>query len=361
MESPDIIPPFLPEDIIFGKILPRLPVKSLLRFRGVSKSWRSVIASKRFKKSHLKNSIKSPTFIHHWLFFDTIDGFNQWSLPSLFSEPFTEPVSCNADLGINFERDLFCLVGICNGVVCILVDERRFILWNPATRKSNYLPDFHTNLTWNAAITKYGFGFDDLDDDFKVFGILSLISESGEHFTISKVYSLRTNSWEVVEGRDASPFEEGGTYVNGKLHWVIPNSVVASFDMNSHVYGMVELPRYSKEEFKQRVGVLKGCLTAYCFHRETHIDVWLMKEYGVKESWLKVATIPYYHGPRDFAYATPFAIFPNGEVLVIYATSAILFYDPKGNMFRRPQITGDAEFLELGMYVESLASVVPDA
>lgn len=282
----------------------------------------------------------------------------------MFNEQLTDPITYNADFGINIQKEKVHLVGCCNGLVCILVDRKRFILWNPTTKKSNKLPNFDHKMN-HASITKYGFGFDELNDDYKVFGLLSVFCTSGKYLPIRKVYSLRTNSWEVVlEGRDASPFDGAGTFASGKLHWDICSAYIngiASFDLNSKVYGVIEPPNYSKNEFSQRVGVLKGCLSVHSFRRKSHVDIWVMKEYGVKESWDKVATVPYYQGPRDCSLPTPLTIGPNGEVLLIHK-STFLIYNPKGNVFRIPQITDAAtlNFLDFGVYVESLVSVVPD-
>ncbi|MCL7032253.1 hypothetical protein MKW94_000196, partial [Papaver nudicaule] len=44
---------YLPEEII-GDILPRLPAKSVLRFRCVCKSWLKLFRNPNFVKHHLK-------------------------------------------------------------------------------------------------------------------------------------------------------------------------------------------------------------------------------------------------------------------------------------------------------------------
>ncbi|KAL8544504.1 hypothetical protein ACS0TY_004900 [Phlomoides rotata] len=359
--------PSLVEEIIFEEILPKLPVKSLLKFRCVAKSWCSLIGSKRFIKAHLNNSIKSSTSSHHRIFFKALGGFKQCSLPS-FDKPLTTySITYNADFGIYFKYKSLCLVGCCDGLVCFLINKRRYVLWNPATKKTYFLPDVVES------IVLHGFGFDESNHDYKVFytNVASGCS--------CKVYSLKTNSWKAIELRFYfAGSEYAGTHVCGKLHWCVYDMwMIVTFDLNSHVEGVVGLPRCTEGMFCQRLGVLRGCLSAHMFHPNGDLDVWLMKEYGVTDSWEKVATvsfcndlrndsipIPLAIGPNDLrndSIPIPLAIGPNGEILLIYQSN-FLIYNPKCDVYQRAQITGRyLQFHDMGMYIESLVSVAPDA
>ena len=67
--------------------------------------------------------------------------------------------------------------------------------------------------------------------------------------------------------------------------------VIISFDLAKETFA-----RLSDDNLCRPVlQVLRNCLCV-CFDRkETHCDVWLMKEYGVEQSWTKLVMIP--HGP----------------------------------------------------------------
>ncbi|RXH90692.1 hypothetical protein DVH24_035456 [Malus domestica] len=51
----------IPEEILF-EILVRLPVKSLLRFRCVCKSWNTLISSPDFRNAHLEKNIMRDSY-----------------------------------------------------------------------------------------------------------------------------------------------------------------------------------------------------------------------------------------------------------------------------------------------------------
>ncbi|KAL8544499.1 hypothetical protein ACS0TY_004895 [Phlomoides rotata] len=347
--------PYLVEEIIFNEILPKLPVKSLLKFRCVARSWCSVIGSKRFIKAHLNNSIKSSNFDHHRILINSIVDLKLCSLPS-FDMPFTDLIPCNADVG-DFKFESLCLVGSCDGILCLLIEKKRFMLWNPTTKMSNKLPNF-VNEMKSVRITTYGFGFDESSNDYKVFGLWEY-----SHVSIGKVYSLRTNSWEVIEEMDDSG-NGAGVYASGKLHWcrvdLDDSCDIVSFDLSSHVYGVVELPSYPKSKFKHTLGLIGGCLSGNLIQPNRDLDIWVMKEYGMKESWEKVVCVPY---TKDFVRCLtpiPIAINTNGEVLLTHWISSFCIYNPKCGVYRFPRVDGCPLFVYLGFYIESLASVAPD-
>lgn len=254
------------------------------------------------------------------------------------------------------------VVGCCNGIVCIAINGKHFFLWNPSTRKYKQLPDVDDKMKRGLFITKYGFGFDELNDDYKVVGILSGFCNAGRYETMVKIYSLRSDSWKRIDVfNDGLPFDDSGKFVNGKLHWgrrfgLNSKWDIVSLDLGSEICALVEQPSYGESGFSPSLGVLEGCLCVLCDFPNTSMDVWILKQYGARESWTKVVTVPYLDEPWNAPHLTPLCIGAKGEILLVYGSSFLAF-DEKEWSFRRPRIRNLDTFLEADVYIESLVSL----
>ncbi|KAL8538573.1 hypothetical protein ACS0TY_000552 [Phlomoides rotata] len=283
---------------------------------------------------------------------------------SVLNYPFAFDVTFNLDRKVE-------IVGSCNGLVCILEDTGGLILCNPSTRMAMNLPDIGVgeNLV-GKAFTKYGFGYDESSDDYKVFVVITLCCSPNVYRAISRLYSLKTNSWKTLKDEQDSDiqFGGGGTFASGNLHWVTGNREIGSFNLKSEVDGMVEQPSYPKGDIFPTLGVIDGCLSVIsvlCFkdYQHAYFDVWVMKEYGVKESWVKVVTLPNFRR-RIYSICERLVSFsrgPKGEILVIHSSTFVVYY-PKGNgVHHRSQINNTTSVTGAYFYVESLVSVASNA
>ncbi|PHT37698.1 Glycerate dehydrogenase HPR, peroxisomal [Capsicum baccatum] len=235
--------PILPAELI-TEILSRLPVKSLLKFRFVSKSWLALIASPKFIKTHLSLSANKKEDTHHMLILDP--GVDKWNfkeclLRSLYEDSVIEVF----DLNYPFENSgsYISILGSCNGLIFVVHYSECSLLWNPTTKKYKTLPDFRP-IYGNI----YGFGYDELHDDYKVVDISCL-------------------------------------FANGKLHW---ETIVVG-------------PNFSNARKGTNI-ISFDLANEKCYYKGTHFSAWVMKEYGVKESWMKMFTISLLHQQTSQAH-----------------------------------------------------------
>ncbi|KAG8380412.1 hypothetical protein BUALT_Bualt06G0012700 [Buddleja alternifolia] len=364
----DTIAEKIAEDII-EEILSWLPVKSLLKFRCVSKSWRSLIGSKRFIKTHLKNSSTTSNLKRHGIITSTYGSYNHklqyYSLHSLLHKHAIHSIDFNYPY--IYPRHSVDIVGSCNGLVCLLINRKKFILWNPSTRKSRKLPDVldadQSKHEFAFDVEKYGFGFAESDDNCKVLGVLFVMNRRiGVLERVAKLYSLKSNSWKRIETcKTCATFDDSGTFVNGKLYWGRKpfkhhyGFDMDFFDLDNEVYGKIEHPHPQgivKDTFHTTLGVLGGYLCVLCSLYGVKRDIWVLKQ----ESWSKVFSISYNDCPLQDRFDTKLCTGVNGEI-VLSCGSTFIVYNLKDRLYRLHEISYPCDFEEVNTYVESLVSI----
>lgn len=160
---------YLPEDLIVVDILSRLPVKSLLRFRSVSKTWYALITNPNFIKIHLRctNSDKLITFSH------CLENFYVTSCDAEPSDNCSDNVACTSLPVKVFHFDpnaCVDIVGSCNGMVSVhgvIGGKPASALWNPATKQFRYL-ELSGDSAASIPLSFIGFGFVSDTCDYKV-------------------------------------------------------------------------------------------------------------------------------------------------------------------------------------------------
>ncbi|KAI8012111.1 F-box protein [Camellia lanceoleosa] len=91
-----------------------------------------------------------------------------------------------------------------------------------------------------------------------------------------------------------------------------------------------------------RVGVLRGCLTICDFATVKYQgSIWVMKDYGVKESWSKDIVIKGVIYDWDYSNCyEPIMILRSGQLLILVNGEALVLYDPKTRYHKNVKISG---------------------
>lgn len=84
-----------------------------------------------------------------------------------------------------------------------------------------------------------------------------------------------------------------------------------------------------------RLHVFDGHLSSFCYYGCSRVDVWVMKNYGVKESWAKVCSIPNYSQPNGEIFWKPVFLSKEREVLFRYG-QVIGLYNTEDNAYAYP-------------------------
>nr|XP_016451258.1 PREDICTED: F-box protein CPR30-like [Nicotiana tabacum] len=165
----------LPEDV-FILILLKLPVKSLIRFKCISKTWYILMQSSTFINLHLNHAINAKDeFIVFKLSFQEDPFQHKTILSFLFGDDdddYLTPVSPDLDvpyLTSTFSSNYDQLIGPCQGLIALIniVDT---VLFNPATRNYRLVPPcpFPVPKGFRRYVDGIGFGFDSLANEYKI-------------------------------------------------------------------------------------------------------------------------------------------------------------------------------------------------
>ncbi|XP_061359681.1 F-box/kelch-repeat protein At3g23880-like [Gastrolobium bilobum] len=349
----------LPFELIV-EILWRLPVKFLLQLRCVCKSWNSLISSDpKFAKKHLSGSSR-------FLVLSFMNPSHQFilracPLPSLFNT--LTPIATQLQYPLNKRNHFDLIVGSCDGILCLAIDQSCALLWNPSIRKFKKSPSLE-NQRQLGSYTIYGFGYDHFTDSYKVVAVFCYECDSGGatvYKTLVKVHTLGTNYWRrIQEFPSGVPFDESGKFVSGTVNWLASATsssswVIVSLDLGKESYQELLQPDYGGVTvLTLTLGVLRDCLCILS-HSDTFSDVWLMKDYGNKESWTKLFSVPYMGNPDSYPYTKALHISEDDQVLLEFQ-SRLVVYNSRDGTFKLPEIQSINSWVVPDVYVESLIS-----
>lgn len=173
------------------------------------------------------------------------------------------------------------------------------------------------------------------------------------------VYTLKTGSWREIQRR--YPYKSDlmlhGILLNGGLHWLVDrirgsSSVIISFDLAEEHVQEIPLPCDLVDAKGYIVGVFRQMLCITRCDGQTHNEFWIMKEYGMRESWTKVRiSMPY-----SLLLHSGFKR-KNHDLLVF--KDRLFMYNFNGERFQKLSVSGFPIVTEIGIYLESL--VLPNS
>ncbi|CAJ2641530.1 F-box/kelch-repeat protein At3g23880-like [Trifolium pratense] len=366
--------PSLPLELVEEEILSRLPVKKLLQLRCICKSWKSLISDDpKFTKKHLR---MSNILKHKHLIMNVLGDRILWDSPlsSVFSNVYNHTVTLTQlNIPISISNHIL-KISSCDGILCLTLGvvgggRRYVVLCNPSLRKYTTLPPLENHQKREVLSCLFSFGYDHVNDVYKVIAI-SCFKDKHKVKEVD-VYTLGTNNWRSIQdfpysSPSPSPsMYHSGVFVGGTVNWLayeVSNSshrrVIVSLDLMTESYQKLLQPDLEKDPWI--LGMCQNCLCIFqC--RDMFLDVWIMKEYGNKESWTKLYNIPSAEGQNS--YPRTVYISDNNQVLFCYhdlrnSKLKLVVYNSKNGNVMIPKIQhNDRLFMNPRVYVESLISL----
>ncbi|TMW93845.1 hypothetical protein EJD97_011086 [Solanum chilense] len=371
----------VPKDVIVSIIL-KFPVKSLVRFKCISQNCKAIIQSSTFINQHQNRTTTATDELI--LFKRSIkQDINQYKtiLSFLSSDDCNQFNPIFPDLDVTYLHSNYCsdynqLMGPCHGLTA-LMNFSSTILVNRSTKNYRLLPPspFNCPRGFHRSIESVGFGFDSIAKDYKIVIILYVYFEgpSGYPEEITKkveVYELEIDCWRELDHVNQQlpslfwlPCSQ--IYFRGSCHWIaiseVDPLVILSFDMSKEIFQTMKMPHtcYFIGGPRYSLVILNDFLTLICYSYQQPaidqlndlIDIWIMNDYCVCESWSKEYTV------AGLPIESPLSIL-NGYLLLFQSKSgSLMSYNLNSNEVNELNLHGCPGTLRVIVYKESLISI----
>ncbi|RHN59193.1 putative F-box domain, galactose oxidase/kelch, beta-propeller, F-box associated interaction [Medicago truncatula] len=348
---------YLPHHLII-LILLRLPVKYLIRFKCVCKSWFSLISDPHFANSqfqfttatHTRRIIGLSSLSHEIRSID-VDAWLNDDLPSP-----------NLNFLLPKSYFPFEIIGSCGGFL-FLYRFPDIYLWNPSTGFKKQIPvsSFDSNKPHD---NLYGFGYDQSRDDY----VLVVFSHVSSHL---EVFSFPDNTWKEIDGTHIAyvvdPSHRKGFLFNGSIHWLawrqdLELDVIIVFDLIKRK--LIETPIQNDFggltlDADSGLWVFGETLSIWILTSDgERMEIWVFKDYKVHLSWNKTLVLSVDFIP-DNLNVSPMYSTKNGEIIIVTTDGSILVkYNSKGQLLEHQSFCNSPS--KVVMYTESLLSLPGD-
>ncbi|PHT97606.1 hypothetical protein BC332_33467 [Capsicum chinense] len=297
----------LPSDILFLILIKVPSVKSLLRFKSISKSWNIIISDNEFKRTHRDQSkaLGREKLVLHKSSTNEFEfrDLESSQLVMMAKEVFTPK---------KFRKAI--VLSSCDGLLLL---RNPTVLWNPSTGEYQTLTCPYFNYKGKVRVPNAcGLCYDSSVDDYKVI----LIYKSSY-----ALYSLNNDCW----AKKQIPLR-GVT------------STIIYFDEKSDELKELPLPDFVREDDCFGLTTLKSCLSFYGGNDKSLVlDIWIMERDGSWKWLMNVCNLPCIC-EKFIEDIVLLGCTRNGEIVFQgLKTSQLFIYNPSQQLLTETQISKD--------------------
>ncbi|GKC21580.1 F-box domain containing protein [Tanacetum coccineum] len=241
------------------------------------------------------------------------------------------------------------IVGTFDGLVILVFTDMlkysHMILYNPLTRASKTLVVMDPPFKYGKI--PYVFGFD--KNELKVVRFEEFDHPTQDR-TVYKcdVFDLKTSLWSARPQFFKTDFYfwgDGGIFLDGFLYWLFSllSMGVVALNVKEMTISFITLPHgrdakkfgVHKSDYSfLRLGALNGCLCMITKTDTITFVVWVMKEQGIQNSWLKTFSFTFGVEGTRFTEFHPMCILGNGKILLKNGSNQIVIYDTSKDSYK---------------------------
>lgn len=279
---------------IISNIFLRIPIKSLLTLRCVSKSWCKIIDDPFY--AHMQYHCGEAEQETPLIIPEFVVSRKAVSLYAACDNEEDRMIHAAKIPMVNFEVK-GSAGGSCNGLMYFAEFRgARIVVLNPLRRQFKILPSMSIENFCCDREKAYGLGFDTLTKTFKM--VCTIYEASTPVCTL--VHTLGTTSWREIS-KVPFPYLMYGepVFVHGFLHWMVEpcsntencEGRIMAFDVSKETFKLIPHPEICLDKHRRlfRVLDIKGNLAMSDLSFKTEIDIWVM-DYE-KKLWSRGYTI----------------------------------------------------------------------
>jgi molecular chaperone HtpG len=247
-----------------------------------------------------------------------------------------------------------------NGILCMegtttgRTIDKRVVFWNPATHEFKVAPPTpfaSESLHWHPLIDFYGFGYDQVRDDYKVIRRIKFYKDDWVRSydeppdTLWEIYCLKSNNWRRLDLNMPTQYCANvgvQVYTDGVCHWwgdYDPESeseindddnYLVSFDLSNETFVKTSIPSNmdyidsTTELVNRHLNLLNGSIVLISNYEETNtFHISILGEVGIKESWIKLFIV----GPLPIRVWYPIGIGKKGNIFFMKKDDELVWFN----------------------------------
>ncbi|KAL5539590.1 hypothetical protein UlMin_046163 [Ulmus minor] len=293
------------EDLLI-QILVKLPLKSLIKFKSVSKHWLSLISNPDF----LNTFPRSVSGLFQPILSTVIRGYDFINLKESSTAPRPSLAFTKYPYGSKILHSCNGLM-LCNGSVEKHGPKLDYV-YNPTTKKQTVLPP----RSFNRIILSLSLAFDPSKSPYYKVVCVSSRDDTNDDPCVIEIYSSETRTWrlsgDTFNARLYTEFEDG-VFWNGAVHWISSSEPFLYMNMNEEKLrrmpsppNVYELDEDGNEKWFRYFGESRGHLhLIYDVPglQTSHLDVYEMEiDYSGWFVKFRVEFSPFLLGNGDFSF-----------------------------------------------------------